>query len=108
MADQDNDSGQDTGPFREKLIRRKQEWAAEGRLLTGKTARPEAQRLPPGQRVVKTWPVLDLGAQPRIDLKLWRLTIDGMVENPVTLDWQKLQDLPQSDAISDIHCVTAW
>ena len=61
MADQDNDSGQETGHFRENLIRRKQEWAAEGRLLTGRTAGPEAQRLPPGQREVKTWPVLDLG-----------------------------------------------
>ena len=108
MADQDNDSGQETGPFREKLIRKKQEWAAEGRLLTGRTTRPEAQRLPPGQREVKTWPVLDLGAQPRIDLKLWRLTIEGLVQNPVTLDWPTLMDLPQSDAVSDIHCVTAW
>jgi DMSO/TMAO reductase YedYZ molybdopterin-dependent catalytic subunit len=59
MADQDNEAGQ----FREKLIRRKQEWAAEGRLLTGRTSRPEAERLPPGQREVKNWPVLDLGAQ---------------------------------------------
>ena len=109
MADQDNDSGQDdTGPFREKLIKRKQEWAAEGRLLTGTTFRPEAQRLPPGQREVKTWPVLDLGAQPKIDLKLWRLTVDGLVENPVTLGWQEFVDLPQSEATSDIHCVTAW
>lgn len=108
MADQDKVSGQQPGQFREKLIRRKQEWAAEGRLLTGKTARPEAQRLPPGQREVKTWPILDLGAQPRIDLKLWRLTIDGLVENPVTVDWPKFQDLPQSDSTSDIHCVTAW
>jgi DMSO/TMAO reductase YedYZ molybdopterin-dependent catalytic subunit len=84
MRDQNKDSGQETGQFREKLIRRKQEWAAEGRLLTGKAARPEAQRLPPGQREVKTWPVLDLGAQPRIDLALWRLTVDGVVENPVS------------------------
>jgi DMSO/TMAO reductase YedYZ molybdopterin-dependent catalytic subunit len=112
MADQDKDSGQETGQFREKLIRRKQEWAAEGRLLTGQAARQGidrgAQRLPPGQREVKTWPVLDLGAQPRIDLKLWRLTVDGLVENPVTLDWQGFEGLPQSDSTSDIHCVTAW
>ncbi len=96
------------GSRREKLIRRKQEWAAEGRLLTGRTARPETERLPPGQREVKTLPVLDLGAQPSIDRKLWRLTVDGLVENPVTLDWQGLQHLPQSEAVSDIHCVTAW
>ena len=99
MADQNKVSGQETGQFREKLIRRKQEWAAEGRLLlTGNAARPGVdrggQRLPPGQREVKTWPVLDLGAQPRIDLKLWRLTIDGLLENPVTLDWQEFPTRP--------------
>ena len=104
MADQDDEAGR----FREKLIRRKQEWAAEGRLVTGRTSRPETERLPPGQREVKTWPVLDLGAQLKIDLKLWRLTIDGLVETPVTLDWQKFADLPHTDVISDIHCVTAW
>src|SRR5262245_24316190 len=104
MADQDNETGQ----FREKLIRRKQEWAAQGRLLTGRTAHRETERLPPGQRKVKTWPVLDLGAQPRIDLNLWRLTVDGLVENPLTLDWQAFADLPHSDSTSDIHCVTAW
>src|ERR1043166_3681056 len=108
MTDQDNDPGRDTGQFREKLIRSKQEWAAEGRLLTGRKSQPKAERLPPGQRQVKTWPVLDLGAQPNIDLKLWRLTIDGLVENPVTLDWRKFQDLRHSDSTSDIHCVTAW
>jgi DMSO/TMAO reductase YedYZ molybdopterin-dependent catalytic subunit len=104
MADQDHESGR----FREKLIRRKQEWAAEGRLLTGRRSHAGAQRLPPGQREVKTWPVLDLGAQPKIDLKLWRLAIDGLVENPVTVDWQQLGDLPHTDVTGDIHCVTAW
>ena len=40
MADQDKDSGQEFSHFREKLIRRKQDWAAESRLLTGQIARP--------------------------------------------------------------------
>jgi DMSO/TMAO reductase YedYZ molybdopterin-dependent catalytic subunit len=97
----------ETGP-RDKLIRRKQEWAEEGRLLTGKSADPALQRLPPGQREVKTWPVLDLGVQPKIDLKLWRLVVDGLVESPVTLDWAGFGNLIQSDLTSDIHCVTAW
>src|SRR4030095_1106589 len=104
MPDQNNETAQ----FRKKLIRRKQEWAAEGRLLTGRPARPETERLPPGQREVKNWPVLDLGAQPNIDRKLWRLTIDGLVESPVTLAWQKLEARPHSESVSDIHCVTSW
>jgi len=93
---------------REKLIQRKQEWAGQGRLLTGHAADPAAQRLPPGQRLVTSWPVLDLGAQPKIDLQRWRLVVDGLVENPVTLDWDGFNRLPQSELTSDIHCVTAW
>jgi len=95
------------GQIKEKLIGRKQEWAREGRLLTGQSAPPE-QRLPPGQRLVHDWPVLDLGIQPEVPLAVFRLTIDGAVENPVTLDWNALMALPQQESVSDIHCVTQW
>lgn len=101
--DQDTPAG-----TRDKLIQRKQDWAEEGRLLTGKTADPAKQRLPPGQRLVTSWPVLDLGARPKIDLKLWRLIVDGLVENPLTLDWDGFNRLPQGESRSDIHCVTSW
>ena len=37
-----------------------------GRLLTGTTADPTRDRLPPGQRLVGDWPVLDLGAEPNV------------------------------------------
>lgn len=77
----------------------------EGRLLTG---RPNAQRLPPGQRLVRDWPVLDLGIQPHVPLDLWKLSIDGAVENPTVWDWNAFLDAPQSDFVSDIHCVTQW
>ncbi len=36
-----------TGAVRDKLIERKQDWAREGRLLTGTTAEPEHDALPP-------------------------------------------------------------
>ncbi len=44
--------------MQEKLVASKQLWAKAGRLLTGASG---SDRLPPGQRLVKTWPVLDLG-----------------------------------------------
>jgi DMSO/TMAO reductase YedYZ molybdopterin-dependent catalytic subunit len=91
----------------DKLIGAKQAWAKAGRLLTGKTAPPE-QRLPPGQRLVKDWPVLDLGVQPAVPLENFQLTLDGAVENPVTLDWAGLMALPQSEMVADMHCVTQW
>jgi len=65
-------------------------------------------RLPVGQREVTTWPVLDLGHQPELDLADWRLEIGGAVEAPVTLDWNAFLDLPQVDDVSDFHCVTTW
>ena len=48
-----------------KLLRAKAGWAREGRLLTGTTADPDLVRLPPGQRLVKDWPVLDLASSRR-------------------------------------------
>ncbi|MBS0233223.1 MAG: sulfite oxidase-like oxidoreductase [Proteobacteria bacterium] len=95
-------------PEASKLTRTKQRWAREGRFLTGRTARPQSDRLPPGQHLVRDWPVLDLGEQPEITLDKWQLVIDGAVENPVTLDWARFQSEPQSGKVSDIHCVTTW
>jgi len=93
---------------REKLIERKQDWAETGRLLTGQHGDPERDRLPPGQRLVETWPVLDLGVHPKIPLDKWRLMVSGLVQQPLRLDWAAFAALPQSDSTSDIHCVTSW
>ncbi len=94
--------------FKDKLIATKQAWARAGRLLTGKTGDPETDRLPPGQRLVENWPVLDLGIQPDVPKADWRLTIDGAVENPVTWDWDAFMAQPQVEDVSDVHCVTQW
>ena len=96
------------GRIKDKLVESKQKWAREGRLLTGETADPAAERLPPGQRLVQNWPVLDLGIKPRIALESWRLTVDGLVENPLSWGWAEFQAQPQTQSVSDIHCVTAW
>ena len=93
---------------KDKLVRTKQQWAHDGRLLTGKAGDRRLDRLPPGQRLVENWPVLDLGVQPDVPRCDWRLAIDGCVEAPVTLDWEAFAGLPQTEMVSDIHCVTQW
>ena len=93
--------------FNQKLIAAKRKWAAEGRLLTGATADP-ATRLPPGQRLVADWPVLDLGAQPDITPARFRLDIDGAVARPLSLRLDEFMALPQQESVSDMHCVTQW
>ena len=94
--------------FKDKLVATKQAWARAGRLLTGKVGNPETDRLPPGQRLVENWPVLDLGIQPDVPRTDWRLTIDGTVEHPQTWDWAAFMAQPQIEDVSDIHCVTQW
>jgi DMSO/TMAO reductase YedYZ molybdopterin-dependent catalytic subunit len=65
-------------------------------------------RLPPGQKATDGWPVLHYGSIPRIETADWKLEIAGLVEEPVTLTWPQLMELPQVTVTNDIHCVTAW
>src|SRR5579875_2134134 len=68
----------------------------------------DPERLPPGQSPTEKWPVLSLGATPRVPTATWRLRIDGAVHKPLELDWAALHELPQTDWTGDIHCVTRW
>jgi DMSO/TMAO reductase YedYZ molybdopterin-dependent catalytic subunit len=65
-------------------------------------------QLPPGQREVEDWPVLDLGMTPEISNEQWRLKINGLIKNPIEYNWETFLQLPQVKDISDFHCVTSW
>jgi len=52
--------------------------------------------------------VLDLGNQPEVPLERWSLDVQGLVENPVTWDWQDFMAEPQATRVTDFHCVTTW
>ena len=91
-----------------KLTRSKQRWAQEGRFLTGKIARPEQQRLPPGQHLTRDWPTLDLGLTPEISHERWHLDVYGAIENPLFWSFKEFSARAMTPVISDIHCVTTW
>lgn len=93
--------------MKDDFIARKERWA---RKMAGKEPRVmrSADRLPPGQRQVHNFPVLDLGIHPDVPLDQWQLKIHGHVENPVTLSWSDFMALPQFTDVSDFHCVTTW
>ncbi|MBK8160096.1 MAG: sulfite oxidase-like oxidoreductase [Rhodospirillaceae bacterium] len=94
---------------KEKLIAAKKQWARDGRLLTGEThPHRDAGRLPPGQRLVTSWPVLDIGVTPTIRPESWRLDVGGLVQRPASFDQATFAALPQTAQRSDIHCVTSW
>jgi DMSO/TMAO reductase YedYZ molybdopterin-dependent catalytic subunit len=91
-----------------KLTRTKEKWAREGRFLTGRIARPDDQRLPPGQHLTKDWPVLDLGAVPPVSRERWRLDVYGAIDSPVFWTFAEFSAQKQAQFTSDIHCVTTW
>ena len=77
--------------------------------LFQKSYPPEiAERIPPGQRLVKTWPVLHYGPIPTFDGANWDLNVSGSVGEPFTLSYQELRDLPTVTVDADMHCVTGW
>jgi len=75
---------------------------------SGAANRHGMPKVPSGQHVTKSWPVLDLGVKPNISTAQWSLRVDGAVEAPVTLDWAAFMALPQVEDVSDFHCVTTW
>ena len=93
--------------MKEQSIAAKERWALKMANKAAPVARSQT-RLPPGQRQVHNFPVLDLGIQPEVSLDQWALKIHGKVENPVTLNWQQFMALPQFTDVSDFHCVTTW
>jgi len=77
-------------------------------LGTGPLNRHGMPVLPVGQTMTKKWPVLDLGTVPEVPTESWGLTIDGAVDHPLHLTWADFMALPQTDDVSDFHCVTTW
>ncbi|WP_292613164.1 sulfite oxidase-like oxidoreductase [Methanobacterium sp. BAmetb5] len=72
---------------------------------------PDTQReirIPPGQHVDNSWPVLHAGQVAKIVPEKWELEIGGLVDEEVKLNYQEFMDLPRVQVFSDIHCVTSW
>jgi DMSO/TMAO reductase YedYZ molybdopterin-dependent catalytic subunit len=93
--------------MKDKYIAAKERWAAKRAGRAQRVVR-STDRLPPGQREATNFPVLEMGIQPEVARADWRLKIHGLVENPVTLDWEQFMALEQFADTSDFHCVTTW
>jgi DMSO/TMAO reductase YedYZ molybdopterin-dependent catalytic subunit len=75
--------------------------------MFGKTPE-QKERIPPGQRMTRGWPVLHAEGIPTFDEATWRFRCFGLVENPIELSWAEFRALPTVKLTSDIHCVTGW
>lgn len=45
---------------------------------------------------------------PVFDSQTWSFTIDGLVEQPQTWNWERFLALKREVQVSDFHCVTGW
>jgi DMSO/TMAO reductase YedYZ molybdopterin-dependent catalytic subunit len=74
----------------------------------------EKKRLPPDQQATDSilrWGTDHPGitsANPKLQLETYILTVDGEVENSVTLSWNDFMQLPKTVSVSDFHCVEGW
>ncbi|MBF8304488.1 MAG: oxidoreductase, molybdopterin binding protein [Dehalococcoidia bacterium] len=68
----------------------------------------EKSRIPPAQRQVQDFPILHIGDIPKFDARTWDFQVEGLITNPLRLNWDEFRKLPISLTISDFHCVTGW
>jgi DMSO/TMAO reductase YedYZ molybdopterin-dependent catalytic subunit len=78
------------------------------RGFRGRRPQVDATRLPPGQYVVRDFPVLSAGPTPHTPLDEWTFTISSKLDQPVSWTWEELLALPAETPTTDIHCVTKW
>ena len=64
--------------------------------------------LPPGQYLVRDFPVLSAGPTPRITPDTWEFRIIAETGEQRTWDWAAFRALPAVDVTVDLHCVTKW
>jgi DMSO/TMAO reductase YedYZ molybdopterin-dependent catalytic subunit len=64
--------------------------------------------IPPNQKKVDELIQLDLGYIPDVSISDYRLTINGMVMNPLVLTYQDVLNMANDKVIEDFHCVTGW
>ena len=57
----------------------------------------------------KGWRIYTVAAHmPTFDPQTWRLSVGGLVSQPVSLTYDELRALPRVNQVSTFHCVTGW
>lgn len=67
-------------------------------------------QLPPNQRLAAPgkWPVVGEKTPRANDDSPWTVAVSGLVAEPRTFTLDDLSRLPQTETVTDIHCVTRW
>jgi DMSO/TMAO reductase YedYZ molybdopterin-dependent catalytic subunit len=70
--------------------------------------RNDSEKLPPGQYLVRDFPVLSAGPTPRVLPADWEFVITTEDGTKHRWDWDGLHALGLEKLTRDIHCVTKW
>jgi len=57
---------------------------------------------------VKEFLIRSIENTQHVDLKTWRLKIEGLVEKPLTLRFDEIQALPKKNQVKNFICVEGW
>jgi DMSO/TMAO reductase YedYZ molybdopterin-dependent catalytic subunit len=57
---------------------------------------------------VKEFLIRSIEGTQRVDLKTWRLKIEGLVEKPIALSFSEIQTLPKKTQVRNFICVEGW
>jgi len=80
-----------------------------GLLRDRRTTEQERARIPPGQHLVRDFPILHAGSVPyRAAPASWDFRVWGEVERPARWSFDELRALEARTVTVDIHCVTTW
>jgi DMSO/TMAO reductase YedYZ molybdopterin-dependent catalytic subunit len=66
------------------------------------------KRLPPGQALTVKFPVLHYGPVPAFHPASWDFRVWGEIEQEQVWGWNGFNQLPRSQVMLDLHCVTRW
>jgi DMSO/TMAO reductase YedYZ molybdopterin-dependent catalytic subunit len=76
---------------------------------SGEERHPTRRRLPPGQQVRATWPVLHYGPVPKFKPETWDFRVFGATrDGDRRWDYAEFCALPQVSIVADFHCVTRF
>jgi DMSO/TMAO reductase YedYZ molybdopterin-dependent catalytic subunit len=64
--------------------------------------------LPPGQYLVRDFPVLSAGPTPKISIEDWTLRVVTETGARHEWNWARFTALPSEEPTVDLHCVTRW
>lgn len=76
----------------------------------GRASSGQRDRLPPGQREQRGWPVTHYGPVPRFRPERWEFRVFGATLSGAKQCWthEEFSALPHETVIADLHCVTKF